>query len=506
MLELKDYSVLIGTNYLIKDLSLVLNKGDKLAIIGEEGNGKSTLLKSILGLSQYYKTEGKVNFHGNKIGYLKQNFEREELEKKVFDYLFETMDDYYDKVNTLYKILESLSLNDELFEQKISNLSGGEKVKVGILKILLGNPDILFLDEPSNDLDINTLEWLENFINKTDNPIIYISHDELLLSNTANMILHIERIKHKQECRHTVLKVGYDTYVQTRLLNLQKQTKIAKKEKKEFEKKEQKLKQIMSKVEHQQNIISRADPHGAQLLKKKMHSLKSQEKKMENATLTEIPDVEEKIFFNFETVTIPKGKLILDLNLSRLTIENKILSKNIKLEVKGTEKIVIVGDNGVGKTTLLKEIYKLLENRNDISIGYMPQNYDEILNKYKKTLDFLVPSLKKDEITKARLYLGNMNFTKEEMEGDIKVLSNGSKAKLFLIKLVLDEPDILILDEPTRNVSPLSAPVIRNVLKKYNGAIISISHDRKYIEEVPDIVYLLDKFGIKRINKDYLHR
>lgn len=503
MFELKNYSVLIGTNYLIKDLSLVLNKKDKLAIIGEEGNGKSTLLKSILGICSYATTSGTINFYGNKVGYLKQSLDQDELTKKVFDYLFYNMDDYYNKVNILYKILDDINLTDDLFQQSISSLSGGEKVKVSILKLLLEEPDILFLDEPTNDLDINTLNWLEELINSTDKPIIYISHDEVLLANTANMILHIERIKHKTECRHTLLKIGYNDYTNKRSLSLEKQTQIAKKEKREFDKKERKLQQIMSKVEHQQNTISRADPHGAQLLKKKMHSLKSQEKKLENMQLTEIPDIEEEIFFDFEKKSIPKNKIIIDLKIKELKIEEKILSKNINFEVKGNEKVAIVGNNGVGKTTLLKYIYNMLLTRDDITVGYMPQNYDEILNNYHLVLDFLVPSSKKEDITKARLYLGNMNFTKEEMEGKISDLSNGSKAKLFLVSLVLKNPNVLILDEPTRNVSPLSAPVIRNVLKNFNGAIISISHDRKYILEVSDAIYLLTENGINKIEEDY---
>ncbi len=129
----------------------------------------------------------------------------------------------------------------------------------------------------------------------------------------------------------------------------------------------------------------------------------------------------------------------------------------------------------------------------------MPQNYDDILSAYERVLDFASPSKSKDDITKTRTLLGNMNFTKDEMTGSISYLSNGSKAKLFLVYLVLSNCDVLILDEPTRNVSPLSNPVIRNVLSNYKGTIISISHDRKYIEEVIDTLYILDKTGLKKV-------
>ena len=498
MLEINNLTIKINERYIIKDLNLILNKKDKLAIIGEEGNGKSTLLKCILGICNYAEISGIINLKGNKIGYLKQSLSDEDLNLKVYDYLFIDENDYYNKINNFYKYLNVINLKDDILNQKLSTLSGGEKVKVSILKLLLEENDILFLDEPTNDLDIETLNWLEGFINNTDKPIMYVSHDETLLSNTANMILHIEQIKKKQECKHTLLKIDYDTYVSDRIRMIDKQTSVARNEKREFDKKEEKLRRIMEKVDHQQATISRSNPHGAKLLKKKMHTLKSQEKKLDETELTEVPDVEESINLYFEKVNIPTNKVILDLNLDELKVENKVLSKNIKLNIIGNPHICIIGKNGVGKSTLIKLIYNELKDRDDIKVGYMPQNYEDILEKYDNVLDFIVQSGKKEDITHARMLLGNIKFTKEEMTGKLKDLSNGSKAKLFLIKLELDKCDILILDEPTRNVSPLSNPVIRDVLKNYTGCIISISHDRKYINEVVDTLYELTENGLIR--------
>ncbi len=496
MLEVNNVDILVSTRFLVKSLTFSLNKGDKLAIIGEEGNGKSTLLKSLLGICEYASVTGIIQFKNNKVGYLEQSMSLENEKKKVYDFLF--LDDlgYYGKINWFYKYLDLFHLNDSILEQIISTLSGGEKVKIGILRLLLEECDILFLDEPTNDLDIESLEWLETFINSTDKPIIYVSHDETLLSNTANMILHLEQIKNKTECRHTLLKIDYDTYVEKRLQTILKTTQVAKSEKREFDKRQEKLRQIMQKVEHQQNTITRADPHGGRLLKKKMHALKSQERKLEERELTELPDVEEGIHFFFEDVSIPKNKVILKLHIPELKVQNKVLSRNIKLEVIGNTHICIIGKNGVGKSTLIKRIVEELENRDDISVGYMPQNYEDIFENFKYVLDFLVPSGDKEEITKARMYLGNMKFTRDEMTGRISDLSNGTKAKLFLMKLVLGKYNVLILDEPTRNVSPLSNPIIRQVLKDFKGTIISISHDRKYIEEVIDNLYILTKDGL----------
>ena len=498
MIELKHVSIFNDNHTYVKDLSFTLNPKDKLAIIGEEGNGKSTLLKSILGIAPYVKVEGKIKING-KIGYLAQSLEESLLSLVVKDYIFNDEIDYYNKINALYHYVNLLNINETLMYQVLGTLSGGEKVKVALLQILLDNPDILFLDEPTNDLDIETLRWLENFIITCDKPIIYVSHDETLLSRTANAILHLEQIKKKQSCRHTYIKIDYDTYVEKRLRAIQHQTQIARSERREYKEKEERLRQVMQRVEHEQRTISRQDPHGGQLLKKKMRALKSQERRLDNTTITEMPDVEEGINFFFVDTYVPSSKVILDLKLDELRVDHKILAKDIKLEVIGNTHLCIIGNNGTGKTTLIKIIYNLLKDRNDIKVGYMPQNYLDIFKDYTYVLDFIAPSKKKEDITRARTYLGNMKFTKEEMVGKISDLSNGSKAKLFLSKFTLDKYDVLILDEPTRNVSPLSNPIIRKALSEFTGCIISVSHDRKYLDEVIDDLYYLDKNGLHKI-------
>lgn len=509
MLEVQNLTIMIGTRLIIKDLSFTLNKSDKLAIIGEEGNGKSTLLKALLKMADYAKVQGVVDLHNYKVGYLKQSLDAQELELSGQDYLFSSKEDYYNKLNVFYKYLKMLELKDDVLDVKMANLSGGERIKVSILKLLIEDDDILFLDEPTNDLDLNTLYWLESFINKITKPLIYVSHDETLLANTANMILHLEQIKNKSEPRHTLAKVDYDTYVSNRLNALEKQLSLARFEKKEFLKKEKKLQQVMQKVEYQQRTITRKDPHGARLLKKKMHSLKAQEKRLNNWEIQEEPDIEESINLFFKPVEIPRSKVVFTLDLPVLKVENKesdsVLAKDIFLEIVGPTHLCIIGRNGAGKTTLLKLIYEKLKDRKDLKVGYMPQNYDVILGGYASALEFLRKDASKNSITEARSLLGNLNFTKEEMTTDISYLSGGTKAKLLLAKLVQDEDNVLILDEPTRNVSPLSNPVIRKMLKDFQGTIISVSHDRKYINEVIDNLYLLDKNGLKKIDKEKIN-
>lgn len=492
MFEVKNLSITLVDKIMIQNLSFTLNKGDKLAIIGEEGDGKSTLLKVLLGICDYAIISGTISYNGNRIGYLEQSMREADLEKTGFVYLFTEEEKYYEKITEFYKYLELLHLKEIILKQKLSTFSGGEKVKIGILKLLLESVDIFFLDEPTNDLDLETLEWLEDFINHIDKPVLYVSHDETLLSNTANRILHLEQIKHKTECKYTLLNTDYDTYVETRLRGLEKQSQLAKSEKRDYQKSQERLRRVMNKVEYKQNTISRQNPHGAKVLKKKMHALKSQERKLEAKDLMEPPSVEENITLFFGSVEIPKTKRILNLDMAMLLVGNQLLSRNIHLEVVGNVHVCIIGKNGAGKTTLLKEIYEKLKTREDIRVGYMPQDYNAILKNYGTVLDYLSDTDK----TKARMYLGNLNFTREEMTGKIDSLSNGSKAKLILLKMVLINCNVLLLDEPTRNISPLSSPVIRKALREFKGTIISISHDRKYMEEVCDTLYELTLDGL----------
>ncbi len=502
MIKVRNLSVTIGTREIIKDLNITLKKGDKMAIIGEEGNGKSTLIKAILGMCDYAKVTGEINFNGSKPGYLKQNLEEDELEKSTYEFLFKDDSDYYDKIKNFYKWSFVLEISDDLLDKKLKYLSGGEKIKLSILKLLLNECDVLFLDEPSNDLDIETLKWLESFIITQTMPIIYVSHDEELLSNTANMILHLEQLKRKNEPRSTVAKLSYEDYVKNKISSIKKQNQISNFEKKEHEKKKERLLKVMQKVEHKQNTITRKDPHGARLLKKKMHALKSQEKRLEKEEVTQKAEFEEGINFFFEDVFIPKNKNILSMNLEELKIASKTLAKNVNLEVKGKEHVCITGRNGTGKTTLLRFIYNDLKFKDDIKVGYMPQNYNEVLNEYNTPVEFLATSGKKEEVTLAMTFLGEMNFTHQEMTGSISDLSGGSQAKLFIVKMIIEKCNVLLLDEPTRNLSPLSNPTLRKMLKKFSGTIISVSHDRKYLKEVADTIYVLSDKGLKKIDKE----
>ena len=504
MLEASHITITIGTKILINDLNFVLNKKEKIAIIGEEGDGKSTLLKCLLGICDYATMTGTVETKGKRIGYLPQFLEDKEKEKTVFTFLFENQEAYYEKINDFYRYLRELNLKDEILDKPMIILSGGEQIKIQLLKLVLDGYDILFLDEPSNNLDLMTILWLEKFIQQIDLPILYISHDEVLLENTATGILHLEQVRKKSCSRHTFLRVGYRQYVDLRLRSLVRQEQQASFEEKQYEKKQQKLDQITKKVEYRQETISRRDPHGGRLLKKKMHNLKAQARRLEAISLTEYSDVEESIRFSFPQVEIPKRKKILDLKDFSLKVGNKQLSSAITLTVSGGEHIAIVGENGSGKTTLLKEIANQLMMRTDLVVGYFAQNYDEQLDEEQTPLAFLATSRDKDELTLIRTQLGNLKVAPWEMEMPIRFLSGGTKAKILLVKLLLSQANVLLLDEVTRNLSPLSNPVIREALAHYSGTIISVSHDRKFLQEVVNRYYVLSDYGIQEVRLDNL--
>ena len=185
------------------------------------------------------------------------------------------------------------------------------------------------------------------------------------------------------------------------------------------------------------------------------------------------------------------------MNLEKLIIGTKVLSENIELKVFGTDKICIIGENGIGKTTLLKII---LDNiKKNVKIAYMPQNYDDKMNVDMSIIDYLSKTYEKEETTKIRTFLGSMKFTADEMFHNLKSLSGGQKAKIYFLKMILENPEVLILDEPTRNLSPFSSVEIRKLLKSYKGTVISVSHDKKYINEVCDKVYKLTKNGLELV-------
>lgn len=507
MLQVKHLTVTHRSDLatLIQDLSFVLAPGDRAAVIGEEGDGKSTLLKLLwdpAAAEPYVEWTGELGVQGLRRGYLAQELSPRELALPVAQFCREdpTFEDADPKA--LAQVAAQVGLDGGLFYdwRSLSTLSGGERVKLRLALLLLEEPDVLLLDEPSNDLDVATLAWLEDFLLARSVPVVYVSHDERLLERTANLIIHLERLGRRTQPRATVARTDYRSYVDSRQSAFRRQEQRARKEKAEFDAKLDRYRQIRSKVEHQQAAISRQDPYGAQRLKQKMHTVQSMGRRLEQerADLTQLPQWEKAILASFdgERSALPQGKTVLRLDVPELTVEGRVLARDIRLWVTGPEKVGIIGHNGAGKSTFLKLVARELLPRRDIRGAYMPQNYDEGLLGDKTPVELLAPSGQKDEVTRARTLLGSMQYTTQEMDHPARSLSGGQRAKLLYLGMVLQGSNVLVLDEPTRNFSPMSAGVIRQALADFSGCIISVSHDRMYLEEVCSRVLELTPEGL----------
>lgn len=505
MLELKNITIRLKNDgrCITDNFSFTLNNGEKAVIIGEEGNGKSTLLKFIYGqnlIEAYCSYSGEV-ITKDKMAYLPQVMDESCADLSLAEYFADT--EYYMHTDILARL--GLSIDFILSEQKLATLSGGEKVKVQLARLLMEEPDILLLDEPTNDLDIATLEWLEAFIVESRLPILYISHDETLIENTANVIVHMEQIVRKTKCRISVARCSYGEYLSRRHSAFAHQEQVAQKQRADYDKQMEKWRRIYDRVDHEQEVISRQNPGEGRLLKKKMHNVLSMGRRFEREkeNFLDFPQQEEAILAKFdESIRLPSGKTVLDFSADRLCIGERILARNIKLYVSGNEHVGITGRNGMGKSTLLSLLWKELQDRSDITAAFMPQNYAEALDYNKTPIQYLAENYTKAEVTKARTYMGGMKFTQEEMTGKIGSLSGGQKAKILFLEMVLRRADVLLLDEPTRNFSPLSSPVVRAALFRFGGAIISVSHDRKYLDEVCDKVYELREDGLFLVEKE----
>jgi len=513
MLQVKNLTIIHKKDLttLVEGLSFTVAPGDRAALIGEEGNGKSTVLKLLCNpalAEPYVEWTGEILDKGLRKGWLAQELTAEELELPVWEFCqtvpaFEGADP-----KALDRAARQVGLDVGLFwdGRAMSTLSGGERVKLRLALLLLDGPDVLLLDEPSNDLDLQTMEWLEGFLLDCQVPLLYISHDETLLERTANVVIHLERLRRRTVSRCTVARMGYRQYVEQRQAGFARQEQAAKKERAEFDAKMAKYRQIRDKVDHAQATVPRynsagiPNPSAGRLLKKKMHAVQSMGRRFEREKedMTALPEWEDAILTAFDQgrSSFPAGKTVLRLDLPELRAGERMLAQNVRLWVDGGAKIGIVGPNGAGKSTLLKLAADQLLARKDLRAAYMPQDYGDSLLGGRTPVEVLAPSGRREDVTRARTMLGSMKYKAEEMDHPAAGLSGGQRAKLLFLSMVLGGANVLVLDEPTRNFSPLSAPVIRRVLADFPGVIISVSHDRLYLKQVCTRVLVLTGNGL----------
>ena len=495
MLLIKNVTIKdLSNHYLLEDFSYSLGNKEKVGIIGEEGNGKSTLLKWIkdsASIESYTVVSGTMDTDIKHIAYFEQRLHESWNDSQIFEYLLKQQADddieveKYNELSEYEELAKDLGLPMDFIQrnQYIQTLSGGEKVKLQLLKIMRTPMELLLLDEPTNDLDIETLIWLEHFLQQLSIPVMFISHDEVLLERVATQIIHMEQLNKKTKCKATIFKGNYYDYRKSRMASRDKEVQLARKEKQEYVKKKIKLNDQMNAVHDALNDTVR-NPGMAALLKRKMRNIKAVERRFEATGYSHVDSVEESIDVFFQKTGMPAGKIIIDAQLETISIGDKLLLKNVGLYIQGNDKVVFTGRNGSGKSMLMKELYNLLKQREDIRLCYMPQNYSDCFHFQDTPVSFLLQTNDKEDTKSARELLGRMKFTREEMEHCVFELSEGQKAKLYLIKAIKTGCNVLLLDEPTRNLSPLTGPALRKLLSDFDGCIIAVSHDRKLIHEV----------------------
>lgn len=489
MLSCKNLTISLAEGRVLVDhLSFSLPENAHLGVIAEEGNGKSTLLKLFAGEHPDYVRITGSFFTDLHPSLLRQQLDEVWMNCTPIEYLLcagpddEIAPESWNRLAQVQMLCAENQIDYTLVERetKLSCLSGGEKVRLMFLKMLMEPADLYLLDEPGNDLDLDAIFWMGQWISSCDKPVIFISHDIQMLQQCASCILHLEARNKKTKPVSTFYPGGYDAYLLERSQSRKKQAQIAAGQKREYQAKKQRLNDLKNKVESKLNSAPRSMPNVGKNLKDKMRSVKSSQTILERQERVETDTAEEEIHFFFPDVQIPASKQIWLAEHETLSIDGRVLIDEYSLEIHGKDKLVITGVNGSGKTLLLKQIAGQLMERTDLNAGYMPQHYEDFFEKNQTPLSFLMQYCQTR--TEAMTMLGSLHFTAQEQQQPVRTLSGGQKAKLYLAMLALRRCNVLLLDEPTRNLSPLSVPVLCEALNAFQGCIIAISHDRTLID------------------------
>ena len=385
---------------LVSDLNITIQDGEKVAIIGEEGNGKSTLLKSLMGEKLAdFSIRGEIQSDLQSLAYIPQHLPEELKKRSLQDYFF--LDPADLDYSILYRFAEELHFDSSRFasDQEIGSLSGGESLKIQLIHELAKPFEILFLDEPSNDLDIEMVDWLKNQIQKMRQTVIFISHDEDFLSQTTDTIIHLRLVKHRKEAETLVEHLDYDSYSDHRKASFVRQSQQAANDQRIYEKTMEKHRRVNQNVETA--LRNTKNDVAGRLLAKKMKNVLSQENRYEKAaqSMTQKPLEEEQIQLFFSDIEpLAASKVLVRLENETLSIGQRILSQGLQLTIRGQEKIGIIGPNGVGKSTLLAKFQQLLSGKREISLCFMPQDYQETLQLDLSPVEFLSQTGHKEEI------------------------------------------------------------------------------------------------------------
>lgn len=531
MLSCNNVSKTFGVETILENISFSVNEGDKIGIVGVNGTGKTTLFKVITGILPHDR--GEIFTSKNcRLGYLEQNTnfysektiydevvsvfsdligaeeELRSLEHQIAslsdkgassgDQLKKTMDIYGKKYEEFEKnngyayksevrgTLKGLGFSDEEMDKPVNVLSGGEKTRVLLAKLLLSKPSFLLLDEPTNHLDADAIEWLEGFLRSYEETIMIISHDRYFLDQSVNRIFEMEN-KHL-----TTYNGNYTDY--------QKQARVNR---------EIRLRQYENQqrdIKKQEESIERLKAYGRE---KHLKRARSKEKMLDKVDRLEKPqELRKKARFNF-VLRHHSGNDVLKVQGLAKSFDDRKLFEGVDFDLYRGEKVALIGPNGVGKSTLFKIImgdesqdhgdYKLGQG---VDIAYFHQE-QKSLNLENTIIDEVWDDNPHMTQTEVRDLLGAFLFEGEDVFKSIRSLSGGERARVAILKLILSRSNLLLLDEPTNHLDIDSKEVLEDALKEYEGTLLTISHDRYFLNTVVDRILVLKPDGVEEYLGNY---
>ncbi len=519
MISVEGLRVEFGGFTLFDDVSFVVNKKDRIALVGKNGAGKSTMLKILAGLQS--PTSGVVSIpKETTIGYLPQQMQlkdtrtvREEaelafdhihdMEREInalneqlaerTDYESEAYHKIIDKVTHLSEQFQMIGGNNyhaelertllglgfmrEDFDRPTSEFSGGWRMRIELAKLLLRRPDVLLLDEPTNHLDIESIQWLENFIATRANAVILVSHDRAFIDNTTSRTIEIE-LGHIYD-----YKVKYSDYVTLRKERREQQLRA-------YENQQKKLADTEAFIERFRYKATKST------------QVQSRIKQLEKIERIEVDEVDTAMLnLKFPPAPHSGSYPVIAEEVSK-RYGDHLVFEHVNLPIKRGEKVAFVGKNGEGKSTLVKCIMNeipfegSLKLGHGVKIGYFAQNQAQLLDDNLTVFDTIDYVAQGDIRTKIRDILGAFMFGGEASEKKVAVLSGGERSRLAMIRLLLEPVNLLILDEPTNHLDMRSKDVLKNALKDFDGTVIVVSHDRDFLDGLVEKVY---EFGNKRV-------
>lgn len=529
-IELNKIKKNYGLRNVLDGFSLQLKTGERIALIGQNGSGKSTILKIIA--KQESIDSGTINIRsGAKIGILNQIYENEKEDILVEDFLYKSFEEILkiekklnkletqmsteantDKLEKLineygrtqerfsliggYEIQEKFNkicskfyINKELLKQNYNLLSGGEKTRVNLAKLLLTQPDILLLDEPTNHLDIHSLEFLEELILKYKGTVLIVSHDRYFLDKVINKTILLENGKEN---------IYYGNY--SYFLKEDERRTLA-----QFERYKNQQKQIEKMKESIMTLRKFGDLAGNEIFFKRAKNI---EKRLEKMEIIDRVDLNKKALDLKFNIKNRSGNDVLKIENLEKRFNQKIIFKDANLNLNYGEKACLIGENGSGKSTLIKIILGQdinfdgkLKLGTSIKFGYISQNI--IFEDDNKTvLDYFLEENNFSE-TEARNKLARYGFRQENVFKKIGKLSGGEKVRIILMKLIQKDINFLILDEPTNHIDIDTREILEEALKEYKGTVLFVSHDRFFINAIADRVLNIENHKIKSYYGNY---